>query len=618
MRKYGVGLVAVMVCLTGTISAGGENLFTVQAASAIVYDADTDASFPHYTIEEIADAYTAAVYAGETYNNNDSSSWYVSQPNLTAPYDAGELTQDTHNAMTAMTNFYRWLMGNQPYQTTSQHSDQLQAGALIRKFNFNHIVNDAYQPADMSDELWQYGADCTHNILANGYTPVDAITGWMNEGYNVSRESWDTIGHRVMLVQADVSGMQYGYSGAVAIGNITGYKNSKVVPFAAFPAAGYMPSNLVVANECAWSVEPNSEQIEIGEDENITATITNLNTGATWVRTEADETLRVAYECVTFAQPTDFTEDGYTDAYAVEITGLQDADTGEDVEIRYTVNFFDMSDYATYRVREVNFHMQYGVGPDMMNLSGLRKIAAILPTTVPVTAENGETYTVPVTGKWTVDMENNCFVNTGDASALPSNIDDHYGLLEQVTIPFYEKTGYTAIYDTLDIYPNIVQAGESVNVSVYRTNASTDRVQVYKIREDSDGTYDSVKKYDSSNEQVEGIYRAAGTVADTYTITSAGAADNGNYLSVYFNQSWIDGGNTVNVFVSNAVSDLTVETVTGDVNEDGAVGMTDAVALKKILMGLASEHLDAADCNKDGRVNVFDMIFLKDALRNAA
>jgi hypothetical protein len=35
-------------------------------------------------------------------------------------------------------------------------------------------------------------------------------------------------------------------------------------------------------------------------------------------------------------------------------------------------------------------------------------------------------------------------------------------------------------------------------------------------------------------------------------------------------------------------------------------------------MGLASEHLDAADCNKDGRVNVFDMIFLKDALRNAA
>lgn len=56
--------------------------------------------------------YGEALYAGERYENTKESSWYESMYSLKNPYDAGKLTEDTHRAMTAMTNFYRWLAWN--------------------------------------------------------------------------------------------------------------------------------------------------------------------------------------------------------------------------------------------------------------------------------------------------------------------------------------------------------------------------------------------------------------------------------------------------------------------------------------------------------------------------
>ena len=87
--------------------------------------------------------------------------------------------------MTAMTNFYRWLSGLNSLKNSSTHSDSLQVQALVRNFEFSHWVSDSSKPADMSDEMWNAGAPCRHNILARGYTPQGAITGWMNEGYSL-------------------------------------------------------------------------------------------------------------------------------------------------------------------------------------------------------------------------------------------------------------------------------------------------------------------------------------------------------------------------------------------------------------------------------------------------
>ena len=62
----------------------------------------------------------------------------------------------------------------------------MQAQALDRNFEFNHFTSNSSKPSDMSQEMWDEGYDCTHNILAWGYTPQGAIVGWMNEGYDIS------------------------------------------------------------------------------------------------------------------------------------------------------------------------------------------------------------------------------------------------------------------------------------------------------------------------------------------------------------------------------------------------------------------------------------------------
>ena len=613
LRKINAGLLAAVLCLTGTAVNVTDSEITAKAVDAAAYDADKLPVFADRTMQEVADAYSEALYAGETYNNRDSSTWYAEEALLEAPYSAGKITEDTHKAMTSMTNFYRWLMGLPELQAESQHSSHLQAGALVRNYDFNHTVNAGYKPSDMGDVLWEYGACCSHNILAAGFTPQGAITGWMNEGYRVEEYMWDSIGHRAMMMRISTSDIQYGFSGNIAIGEITAHENESDIPFAAFPAPGYMPDAIINPSCSAWSVELNTDIVEVYDDYEILVTITNLNTGQEWIRMADDETLLNSYGCLAFVQPDDYTENGYTDSYEVVMSGLVDVETGDDTAIRYTVNFFDVAQYAASRVEPVNYRKEYGIGPDMMNEEGLKKVAAILPGTVPVHTESGLDLEIPVTGAWQVDMENSCFVNQGDASALPDRITDHYGYLERVTIPFAEKTGYTAMYDFLDIIPSTVQAGDSVSISAYRTNVSTDTVHIFKLKEEEDGTYSSVQKFDST-EYDDG----SGNVKEGYVVEKAGAKDAGTYLSVYFNKEWHDSGyNLVTMFVSNQASTLTIYGLPGDVNQDGMTGLGDLVGMTKVLMGDAPERLAYADLNDDSRVNIFDMAYLREILSEA-
>ncbi|MGN0591675.1 MAG: dockerin type I domain-containing protein [Ruminococcus sp.] len=611
-KRWKAGLTAIVFMMLQMITLLIKGI-SVGAADTVVYDAQEIPAFADRTIQEVSDQYSAALYAGESYVNYDSSTWYVREPSFEAPYDAGEITQDTHTTMVAMTDFFRWLMGNRPLLKESQHSEQLQAGALVRNYHFSHSVDASYKPGDMSDTLWQYGADCEHNILAGGYTPQGSIGGWMNEGYSVEYESWGTIGHRAMMMDMYLSDIQYGFSGTVAIGDTVSRENQPNAPFAAYPAPGYMPSSLVNPTTCAWSVQLDRDVMEVDDVYDVTVTITNLNTGETWTRIADDETLMSSYGCLAFVQPMDYGSGGYTDSYEVVLDGLLDAATGAAAEIRYTVKFFDITEYAMSRVDEVNFRMEYGIGPKMMNEADLKKIAAILPREIPVHAENDHIFYVPVTGDWQVDLQNSCFVNSGDVSALPERIQDYEGMLQRITIPFVQKTGYTAEYDTLDIIPSQVDSGSRVSLSVYRTNISTDTVHIFKLRQKADGSYTAVKTFDSADYE-----DGSEEVQEGYVIESACAADGGEYLSVYFNQSWIDGGYTVSVFVSNMVSTLKVKgTLAGDLNQDGVLDGRDLILMAKGLTGMADIPLDAADCNGDGHVNIFDMVVLKAQLHDA-
>ena len=543
------------LCFSGinTAYASSENTAVYGQDGDILYDGDAEEVFTLRTMQEIADKYSDALYSIESYDNENYSTWYSSMPSVQGTYDAGMITADTHESMVAMTNFYRWLMGVEPVTGNMEKTADLQICALIRNFDFNHVVRDMFKPADMSDELWAYGAGVNHNILAKGYTPQGSITGWMNEGYLIESDTWESIGHRAAITKMNLSEISFGYCGDVTSGVSVKLKNKRVLPFTAFPVPGYMPSELINPLVSAWSIELNPNTLYLDDTYEAQVTITNLTTGEVFTRCADDETLILSSGCITFKQPDDFGENGYTGSYKVELTGIYDYDTDEPAKISYTTTFFSLGDCRKTNVTSVDSCMKYMIGPDMMNGIGLDIVASILPDEVSVLADNGQLFTAPVDNEWTVDTENNCFVNSASVSNLPSRVSDPNGLLQCITIPFEAKTGMTAEYDTLDIVPSVVDAGGRVNIAAYRTSISTDTVHIFKLIDNPDGSQSSELIFDS-NDHLTGD----GSVTEGFTIESASAEDNGSYMSVYFNNAWLNDRQLISVYVSNYVSRLTV------------------------------------------------------------
>ena len=514
--------------------------------------------FKSRTLKEVADEYAKARYAGATYSNSDSSTWYQEPCSTSAPYAAGVLTQDTHTAMTAMTNFYRWLSGLNSLKNSSTHSDSLQVQALVRNFEFSHWVSDSSKPADMSDEMWNAGAPCRHNILARGYTPQGAITGWMNEGYSLRSQSWDTTGHRYALIEASLSDVQYGFSGGIAIGADVASGNTSDLPFSAFPAPGYMPSRLVSPSSSAWSVRINKNTLKIADSTKVTAVITNLNTGNSYECTKENGKLRVSGVEIDMVQPSDYSGSRYTDGYRVQITGLQDAATGSEAQISYTTRFADITEEMPSYVTSVTADArEYVIYKTMDNIESIKKVAAILPKQVWATAESGKKIRVSVKGEWEINEADKCFVNSADPSGLPENITDKNHLLDEVKVPYKISDDYYDSYNTLYISPQKVKEGENIELGVYRTNISTDTSQIYKLTAKEDGTYSAVKKYDSSESpEFDKEASDASVYSATHIYKKSGVTldDAGEYISVYYSSS-----SQSRIYVCRATKTLEVE-----------------------------------------------------------
>lgn len=537
-------------------SDGVGELFS--SGDTIVYDADEMEPFKSRTLKEVADEYAKARYAGATYSNSDSSTWYQEPCSTSAPYAAGVLTQDTHTAMTAMTNFYRWLSGLNSLKNSSTHSDSLQVQALVRNFEFSHWVSDSSKPADMSDEMWNAGAPCRHNILARGYTPQGAITGWMNEGYSLRSQSWDTTGHRYALIEASLSDVQYGFSGGIAIGAGVASGNTSDLPFSAFPAPGYMPSRLVSPSSSAWSVRINKNTLKIADSTKVTAVLTNLNTGNSYECTKENGKLRVSGVEIDMVQPSDYSGSRYTDSYRVQITGLQDAATGSEAQISYTTRFADITEKMPSYVTSVTADArEYVIYKTMDNIESIKKVAAILPKQVWATAESGKKIRVSVKGEWEINEADKCFVNSADPSGLPENITDKNHLLDEVKVPYKISDDYYDSYNTLYISPQKVKEGENIELGVYRTNISTDTSQIYKLTAKEDGTYSAVKKYDSSESpEFDKEASDASVYSATHIYKKSGVTldDAGEYISVYYSSS-----SQSRIYVCRATKTLEVE-----------------------------------------------------------
>ncbi|MCM1272553.1 MAG: leucine-rich repeat protein [Clostridium sp.] len=528
-----------------------ENSELQQAADVVDYNLNEMATFQGRTIEQVARLYSDAKYAGATYENGKSATYYTTPASTSAPYAAGVLTDDTHKTMTAMTNFYRWLVGVRPLTVVSANSTLLQSEALNRNFEFAHHISASSKPADMSDEIWNAGAECNHNILAMGYTPLGAITGWMNEGYSLSGTTWGTTGHRYALISDSLSDVQFGYSGNVAIGKDAARENeSSYEGIYTFPAPGIMPNDLVSPNGSVWGVDYDT-RLRYDDAANVVVTITNLTSGESVTRTADANTLQVSKGNILIVQPEDYnkTTNRYDASYQVVVSGLKETATGNAAQISYTVDFVDVRPYMDSYVEKVTFpYSEYGVYQTLNDTESLKKIGTTLPKTLTVTAENGCVYEVPVLGEWTLDEANSCWTNKGDASALPDNITDKKGVLNKVSFGYQILTESGYKYSTLNIFPASPKEGDQGTMSVYRYMMTSKHSKIYRLNETETG-YDTVEVFDSAT----AANLSESGVTHIYSIDSFHASDSGEYISIYFNDGW-----TSTAYVSTSIPKLEI------------------------------------------------------------
>lgn len=546
----------VLIILMGVILPWSRGRADTAPADTVVYDAAEFADFQGRTKEEVGRRYGEAMYAGDSYINGDSSSYYETMYSLENPYVAGKLTEDTHKTMTAMTDFYRWLVGVQPLQAASVHSDKLQAEALVRNFEFNHTISDDSKPEDMTQEFWDYGAkNYIHTILAIYSTPHNAITSWMNEGYNHSR-GWDTVGHRYALIGATVSDVQFGYAGSVAAGEEKAYENTMKNPFSAYPAPGYMPANLVHSSSSAWSIQIDKNQITVADRTSVVVKVTNMDTKESYECTTENGKLQASeYSTqIVFVQPVLSSGSRYESSYQVEVSGLSDVESGKDAVLNYTTEFFDPTEYTPSYVKTVTADEieKYIIYKDAATTENLKKIAYALPEEVTVVTENGRTAKVPVKGNWILNEEEQCWVNEADASKLPSDITDRENVLKNCAIYYEISESIYDSYNSLNISPRVAKVGDKAQMSVYLTLTSADASAIFQLVAQEDGSYIGKKKFDSRTATEFGI---SNNGSHLYTIPSLQKSDEGEYFSIYYDSdSW-----DAYAYVSTEICTLTVQ-----------------------------------------------------------
>ena len=390
----------------------------------------------------------------------------------------------------------------------------------------------------MDDELWQKGFNLDHNILAMYATPFGSITSWMNEGYSLSNGTWDTTGHRMALISPQYSSVQFGYSGHVSIGKICESRNTGYTePFSAFPAAGYMPDNVVYPDECVWSTYLNKDYVKVQNPGNVLITVKNLTTGESYICKSSDSTASISTSTIDFVQPKDATNHKYVDNYSVTITGLKDVKTGDDATIKYEVKFFDVSQLAQSYVKSVSPEgfSKLVVYKSMNDTESLKKIAAVLPKKVKIVADSGLEATVGLKGDWVLDEKNKCYTNEAKPENLPGNISDKLGILKKISVTYeISDDGYDA-YNRIGIKGTVAE-GNTVKMYVYRTMMSAQHSKIFKIYNKGNGIYSGIEKFDRYTSKEFDAEESSKTEYpyDYYNFGPLKASDSGEYISIYY------------------------------------------------------------------------------------
>ena len=438
--RYLKKVFSIFLALVLSITMLSSYVMTLKADNNVINLNELE-PFKGRTKEEVTEKYDIA--KKDEYYNRGNNDYYEIIPSLVAPYDGGKLKTEVHQAMTDLTNFYRWLAGVNPYENISNHDQNLQNFAVIETLYFNatgslnHYPGSSNlwsKPNDMSDEFWQ-SAFAPNNIIAYGSSPQAAIEQWFEEGYNQRQNAFNTTGHRDMLLSYQTTGMTFAYTDRMAIGRqLSG--GTMNLPCTAYPAPGPYPNISLNPEETAWSIELNDQQLSYDNINDITIKVTNLTTNESYECTAKNNKLTtVSYGYgFAFAQPKVNT-DAYVDSYKIEILGLKDLNKNDKI-VTYQTDLFDPATMLSSNVVKVDYAWTK-VHDSLWNENSVDEndIFGVMPTEITFETDNGRKELLEVGWQYKSSGLGEKWMNV-TWYFLPENVNDPQNLIGDFEVYF--------------------------------------------------------------------------------------------------------------------------------------------------------------------------------------
>ena len=438
--RYLKKVFSIFLALVLSITMLSSYVMTLKADNNVINLNELE-PFKGRTKEEVTEKYDIA--KKDEYYNRGNNDYYEIIPSLVAPYDGGKLKTEVHQAMTDLTNFYRWLAGVNPYENISSHDQNLQNFAVIETLYFNatgslnHYPGSSNlwsKPNDMSDEFWQ-SAFAPNNIIAYGSSPQAAIEQWFEEGYNQRQNAFNTTGHRDMLLSYQTTGMTFAYTDRMAIGRQLG-GGTMNLPCTAYPAPGPYPNISLNPEETAWSIELNDQQLSYDNINDITIKVTNLTTNESYECTAKNNKLTtVSYGYgFAFAQPKVNT-DTYVDSYKIEILGLKDLNKNDKI-VTYQTDLFDPATMLSSNVVKVDYAWTK-VHDSLWNENSVDEndIFGVMPTEITFETDNGHKELLEVGWQYKSSGLGEKWMNV-TWYFLPENVNDPQNLIGDFEVYF--------------------------------------------------------------------------------------------------------------------------------------------------------------------------------------
>lgn len=325
------------------------------------------------TKETISENYATAL--GESIHE----SLLKSMGSVVAPYEESVISDSGKETTMNFTNYVRWLGGLSAYESAKESAWTEAARAAVLAYAAA-IEDDYYghaptKPSDMSDEFFESASNAIDGNLAyrgsdnTVHYAVNVIRDWNNDvlrkeatslewGEDSYREGIDSPTHRFSFLQRGGNIISYGFTGGTAVqkyeyaqynpnetGTISETDNNEAAYV--WPAAGYFPEEEITEN-AEWSINLNTDKLCLS-NKGLVITITDLNTGETWVRDgRKQESGDVGMDTTNFWGYYIYFTPPEVDDYAnksfeVKIENLATAD-GNPAILSYTIDFFSYSD----------------------------------------------------------------------------------------------------------------------------------------------------------------------------------------------------------------------------------------------------------------------------------